>query len=420
MPEIHSIKHKKTGTVYGIADDVAREQLSEKERRLRTEHNNDIVGLQNDIEAINSAMERLESSASEAVYAWRLENNILYLLDQEGNVTAVWEYDFDDQGREIRSYRNDVMRTEKKYNSKNNLVYEASYRTNGLLSEESIYDEHGNLLEKITYTNEGRENWHYIYTYDEKGRMATATMGIGGLKEYYYNDDDVMIEARTVDPDTGKIENTHTFVLDDQGRPVVEYLNKDGMQLKFTTWVYADDGTKEETTWKYQAFDKNADRYYIEGNEVPGTVVIYDVAGNIVSTTEYTFLDYGTTDYAVYTTDENTYDENGNVLTNVKITRNKGELSYEEQTENEYTPDGQLKKRVMFYHNYGYWSHLGETEHDLSFTQYESDFNDQGYRVHVKTWKCDDPYTYTIDEVYMNDEMFILYENAYGEKMGLE
>ena len=86
MREIHSIKHKKTGIVYGIADDVAREQLSEKERRLRTEHNNDIVGLQNDIEAINSAMERLESSASEAVYAWRLENNVLYLLDQEGNV----------------------------------------------------------------------------------------------------------------------------------------------------------------------------------------------------------------------------------------------------------------------------------------------------------------------------------------------
>ena len=32
MPEIHSIKHKKTGTVYGIADDVVREQLTEKER----------------------------------------------------------------------------------------------------------------------------------------------------------------------------------------------------------------------------------------------------------------------------------------------------------------------------------------------------------------------------------------------------
>ena len=31
-------------------------------------------------------MERLESSASEAVYAWRLENNVLYLLDQKGNV----------------------------------------------------------------------------------------------------------------------------------------------------------------------------------------------------------------------------------------------------------------------------------------------------------------------------------------------
>ena len=30
MPEIHSIKHKKTGTVYGIADDVVREQLAER------------------------------------------------------------------------------------------------------------------------------------------------------------------------------------------------------------------------------------------------------------------------------------------------------------------------------------------------------------------------------------------------------
>ena len=86
MPEIHTIKNKKTGTVYGIADDVAREQLSEKERRLRNEHNNDIVGLQSDIQAISDALERLESAAGEAVYDWRLENNILYLLDQQGQV----------------------------------------------------------------------------------------------------------------------------------------------------------------------------------------------------------------------------------------------------------------------------------------------------------------------------------------------
>ena len=86
MPEIHSIKHKKTNTVYGIADDVVREQLVEKERKLRNEHNTDVAGLQGDIDAINDVIERLESSAAEAVYDWRLENNILYLLDQEGNV----------------------------------------------------------------------------------------------------------------------------------------------------------------------------------------------------------------------------------------------------------------------------------------------------------------------------------------------
>ena len=34
MPEIHSIKHKKTGMVYGIADDAVREQLTEKEVRF--------------------------------------------------------------------------------------------------------------------------------------------------------------------------------------------------------------------------------------------------------------------------------------------------------------------------------------------------------------------------------------------------
>ena len=86
MPEIHSIKHKKTGTVYGIADDVVREQLAEKERKLRNEHNTDIAGLQGDIDNINDSVERLETSASEAVYDWRVENNILYLLDQQGNV----------------------------------------------------------------------------------------------------------------------------------------------------------------------------------------------------------------------------------------------------------------------------------------------------------------------------------------------
>ena len=57
-------------------------------------------------------------------------------------------------------------------------------------------------------------------------------------------------------------------------------------------------------------------------------------------------------------------------------------------------------------------------EREISFTSYEADFNEQGYRVHVVTRKNDDPYGKGED--YQNNEMFILYENAYGDQMGME
>ncbi len=338
----------------------------------------------------------------------------------DGIVTAVWEYEYGEEGRQTRSYRNDVLRTENVYHSDGTPEKEVSYRSNGLKSEENLYDDRGNLLETITYTDKGRVNWHYSYTYDEKGRMTTATMGIGGLKEYYYNDADVLIEARTVDPKTGAVENTHTFVLDEQGRPVEEYLNRDGMHLKFKTWEYRSNGTHSETTWDYKHYDEHVNWVYLEGNEKPGTVTEFDAEGREVLVSVYAFKDYGKTEQVLYTTEETVYDENGNILTKTVITRNEGVPSYEEKTENEWTAGGLLKKRVMTYHNYGYWSNLGETEHELSFTDYESDFNEAGYRVHVKTWKCADPYTDTIDDVYLNDEMYILYENAYGDLMGMD
>ena len=93
-------------------------------------------------------------------------------------------------------------------------------------------------------------------------------------------------------------------------------------------------------------------------------------------------------------------------------------LSYEESTSSEYTESGQLKERLIYYHCYGYWANLGEEEREVWFNNYEADFNELGYRVHVVTWKNDDPYGK--GEEYQNDEMFILYENRFGELMGRE
>ncbi|MCR5795995.1 MAG: hypothetical protein K6G61_11700 [Solobacterium sp.] len=340
-------------------------------------------------------------------------------VDAEGMIKGVWEYDYDNAGNEVRSYYNDILRSEKRYSSENILVYEADYRTTGLKNEETFYNDSGDILEKITYNDDGRtENWHYEYTYDEKGRLQTAYMGIGGIKEYYYNDDDVMIEGRTVNEQTGEVINTHEFILDDQGRHVEEYLNSDGRHLKFQTWEYNSDGTRTETLWDYRHYDENVEWVYLEGNEKPGTVTVYDAQDNVLSITVYAFRDYGTTDQVVYTTEENTYDSDGNRLTSVKISRTNGEPCYEERAESEYTADGKLKRRVMTYHNYGYWTNLGETEKEISFTDYESEFNELGYRVHGYTWKNDDPYA--TGETYLNSEIFLLYENAYGDQTGMD
>ena len=339
--------------------------------------------------------------------------------DPEGNITAVWDYDYDEAGHEIFSYRNDVMRSAAFYNEAGVLVHDITYRSNGIRSEENFYNDNGDLLEKTTYQEDGRSvNWHYVYTYDEKGRMASASMGIGGLKLYTYNDDDVMIEARTVDPSTGELMNSHSFVLDEKGRHLEEYLNKDGMSLKYQTWEYYEDGSYTEILWDYQHYDSDVHKYYLEGQEVPGTVTEYDTEGRILRQTVYAFVDYGRTEQAVHSIEEYTYDENGHVLTHRQATHNNGTISYEEKTVSEYTADGQLKHRDIYYHNYGYWSHLGETEHEISFTNYEADFNELGYRIHVITRKNDDPYG--SGETVQNNEMFILYENAYGEIMGLK
>ena len=338
-------------------------------------------------------------------------------VNTDGQITSVWEYDYDSEGREIRSYCNDIMRSEKSFNEAGILTHEVSYNSKGIRTEEDTYDDNGNLLDKKTYTD-GRVNWHYEYTYDEKGRMATATMGLGGLKEYEYNDDDVMIEARTVDPSSGEVVNTHTFELDEQGRHAAEYLNTDGMHLKYKTWEYREDGGYIETAWAYQAVDSHADRYYIEGREKPDVVTTYDAAGNVLRIENYTYVDYGSEERCLYSTEESSYDADGHVLSNTKCLYNKGVLSYEERTESSYTEDGQLKHRENYYHCYGYWTNLGEVEREISFTGYEADFNEQGYRVHVVTRKNDDPYGKGED--YQNNEMFILYENAYGDQMGME
>lgn len=339
--------------------------------------------------------------------------------DAEGTIKGVYEYDYDAAGNQVRSYYDDILRTENEYNSEGILTHEVKYRTSGLKNEESIYDDNGNILEKITYNDDGKtENWHYTYTYDEEGRMKTAYMGLGGIKEYYYNDDGVMIEARTVNENTGEVMNVHEFILDSEGRPVEEYLNSEGRHLKYQTWEYNSDGTRTETLWDYKHYDKDVNWVYLEGNEKPGTVTVYDADDNVLSVTVYAFVDYGSTDQVVTSTEEYTYDGSGNQLTSIKISRTNGQPCYEEKSESEYTSDGKLKKRVMTYHNYGYWTNLGEKEREISYTDYESEFNELGYRVHGYTWKNDDPYAE--GETYLNSEIFLLYENAYGDLMGMD
>ncbi len=340
-------------------------------------------------------------------------------VDPQGTVSSVREYDYDDAGRQVRAYTDDVLRTESTYNDAGILTHEVNYRKTGIRSKEEIYDDRGNLLESIEYGDDGnRINWDYVYSYDDQGRMATAYMGIGGRKEYFYNNEGVMIEARTVDENTGEVLNTHTFELDEKGRHLAEYLNRDGMHLKFATWEYRDDGSWSEITWDYKAYDENADSYYLEGAEEVGSVADYDADGNMVKTTVYAFADYGSRERVIYTTEENTYDERGNVLRNVKTTYNKGIASYEEITENEWTDDNQLKKRTLTYHNYGYWDNLGETEREVSYVSYDAEFNEQGYKVHVYTRDCEDPYG--TGEPYEDDEIFFLYENAFGDLMGMD
>ncbi len=342
-----------------------------------------------------------------------LRTRVTHVKADDGEV-VVYDYDYDELGREIRQYRNNVMIEEHTYNDKGVLVREISYYNNGYVSEDSTYDDDGNLLDKMTYTAKGRENWHYVYTYDDKGRMATANMGIGGLKKYYYNDDDVMIRVDTVDEKTGEIQVYHEFELDDKGRQSKDYLYKDGHKYLFSSWTY-DGDNRTQTDYFYTTYGNDGIELSLDGREVKALETTYDPNDNILLQNEYMITE--DLKSSLTKTTEKEYDKNGNMTKATVKTYTNGNLSYDEETVCVYADsDDQLKKREKHFHYYGNISYLGDEEHDLKYTDFDSRYNDEGYKTYVIINNSENPFKDT--SAAKEEEMYLLYQNNKGQIMG--
>ena len=338
-------------------------------------------------------------------------------VDAAGTIESVWDFEYDAKGNETRVYKNDTLYSESVYNDAGILIYDVEYKPSGQKREENIYDDNGNLLESNTYNGEDdKASWTTLYTYDENGWVLTATNGISGLKEYEYNDDGEITQMRTVDERDGSVYNTHVFTFDEQGRHVADYLYKEDMRLLYSTWEYYDDGTWQQTDWSYEYLDENADRVYAEGEETVSLITLYNADGLPLKKEMYAQKDFGVNEPILQSEYEYAYDRNGEILHSVENIYNFGTLTYEIITDCERTPEGKRIKETKTYRTHTYREL--ETEHETTYVTYEAEFNEKGYLIHAYLYECDDPFH--TDEVYLDREIYYLYANSFGDKMGID
>lgn len=223
------------------------------------------------------------------------------IFDKNGNLIGEDRYD---QGGTL------ISRMLYKYNHKNLLTVEESYDETGELQEKLVYDydENGRILKKFVHYLDGTvDTITYKYIGDNLSRKVLFNEN--GEKEteeqFSFNGDKMIKEEKF---DYGKLIEKNEFKYDLNGNLIETIRFKDG---KFSKVVNEYDGKRNRTrTFTYNKKDKLIGKSLYE----------FDEAGNRIVVQEE--------DRFRKNTVKMTYDENGNVTSQVEMNSDGG-LNYE-------------------------------------------------------------------------------------------
>ncbi|MDE5598820.1 MAG: hypothetical protein K2J04_13450, partial [Lachnospiraceae bacterium] len=214
--------------------------------------------------------------------------------DGYGNITEIYEYEYDENDRMIKIVR---------YNGNGTVNY----------AQEHEYDENGNEIKFVDYNGDGSIDWMSEYEYDENSRKIYYRHESDGIvtetRENKYDEDgNIIKEIRTFyDSDTRqeKSQTIQEYTYDGNGNRIGYAINrydeeeaysllwerkydKDGRETAF----YLYDNEKAASYQSESGYDENGRMINYTGYDKNGNVLVkreteYDASGKVMRKNEY-------------------------------------------------------------------------------------------------------------------------------------
>lgn len=271
--------------------------------------------------------------------------------EYDGNGVLTQQYKYDEDGNVSRRYT---------YNAEGELT--AEYDADGNLSvehrREEAYDENGNLTEYFYYASDGSLYARYEYDYDERGNQTARRTYSGegvlsGETRMTYDENGVLTTTveTLYDQLTGEFFYHSTFEWDAYGNDTkVTVRDEEGT----VTTVVEREYERIGGDW-YMTFERT---YAGEGTLQSRQETTYDENGNLLTNLLYTVND------TLYSRTENTYNEQGKVTDHTRYFEVDGDVFYREvsvynlqgdlQEYTHYNADGSLFSHTVYENSYEY------------------------------------------------------------------
>lgn len=245
----------------------------------------------------------------------------------DGNAAINEAYSYDEAGRMLTCDTYDKYgatgHTEFIYNTQGKLMMETFTNNEGFSAKtDYTYGEYGHLVKKLTIQDKIQDCT--LYTYNALGHLVkeeqlhrvgeTETQTL--LLEYTYDERGNMATRR--ESRMGNLYLTEEWVYDDFGNMLVhKFFDRNGNGIEAVQYTYDSAGRLDEET------------YYREEAAVKASYYLYDEAGRVTKKATGTPYEkfISVSEMILYT-----YDENGNLLTEVTAKKDGTELSRREYT----------------------------------------------------------------------------------------
>ncbi len=268
--------------------------------------------------------------SSNAPHETVLTYNEYGLLSRSSSEGTVFDYEYDENKRLVKTFYNGSMDNEYVYDDKGNLVKHTSWAGDfPQFGYEYTYDDQGNMIKEVvlrgeydfkilqvsyttdyTYDKDGNmtaKAWTYPngsttrtdYVYDKDGNLIREEMG-AVVVEYFYDKDGKLLEEKhadavvqyTYDKD-GKLTKTQR---DENVNTTSEYTceyfyDENGWLIKETYTGYGNSVSQEVRATTAYTYDQagnliRKDETRINGSNQYVTKFVYDTNGNLIEYTE--------------------------------------------------------------------------------------------------------------------------------------